>query len=333
MADQGTAHSESCPGLNTPLTPPADLVAWTSDLSVHSPTLDAHHRILIGCLNRMICIRDDWQNSLPAIRRELALVMNYCRIHFFIEESAMTRVGLAKSIITAHRRSHRRLVETMKQTIRLFHFNPTAFPFNETLHFMRIWLRQHIHEEDKDDYSNSLRADPSIEDALSQYRYAELSRKLNLRAGLFGRPGGQDLVGRTVALVAEDTDKRETGAAALRAQGLEVTSADSLSDARTLLASGTPELLILDWTLPDAATLAWHLYRTRNTAVIACHTGDPMDIIDDCDIRGVANILTYPCQDAQVETVMRETLDALAPMRALVLERLMLERRATASAG
>jgi hemerythrin-like metal-binding protein len=321
MADHGAVNNVRMEITESP-TPGKPCAAWTPAMSVHSPTLDLHHQILIGCLKRMVRLQEDWRDSLPAVRRELALIANYCRIHFFVEESAMRCVGLDDGVVATHKDKHRRILSRMTDLTRAFQADPLAFPFAESLDFLKAWLSKHIVDEDRQDYADALRADPSVEETLAQYRYAEISRKLNLTGGIFGRAGGQDLSGRLVTVIEGDPERRDGLADVLRDQGLAVTVLEGLVEARTVCEVHTPELLFLDWALPGAPALAHCLYRTSNTAVVACHAGSPLDIIDACDVEGAANILSCPCAAGEIVAVTRETLDGLAPMRALVRERL-----------
>jgi len=299
----------------------APLVIWGSDLSVHSPTLDLHHQILIGCLNRMIGLQRIWRDSLPAIRRELALIMNYCKIHFFIEESAMTRAKIRDDIHDHHRATHRKILGKMAEAVKAFHDNPMEFPFDDTLKFLNVWLAQHIRDEDRTDYAEALLRQPNIEADLSKYRYSEISRKLKLREELANHQGAMSLTGRLISVVDGNMKRRGHLIDTLQGEGVNVSQAETVSEAQQLIDSSVPELLFLDWSLPAALPFARFLYRARNTAVIACHVGDPRDIINVCDVEGVANILTYPCGTRDIITATHETLDVFVPLRALVLER------------
>jgi len=298
------------------------LVPWTRDLSVNSPTLDLHHQILIGCLNRMMGLQRTWQDSLPAIRRELALIMNYCKIHFFIEEAAMTRAQVQDATHDHHCMVHRRILGKMAEAVKAFHDNPMEFPFDETLKFLKVWLAQHICDEDKADYAEALLHRRDVEAALSKYRYSEISRKLKMREESANHNKSKNLTGRLIGVIDGNMKRRNHLIDTLQGEEVNVSQAETVSEAQQLIDSSVPELLFLDWSLPAALPLARFLYRTRNTAVIACYFGDPRNIIDACDAEGVANILTYPCSTQDIITATHETLDVFVPLRALVLERL-----------
>lgn len=299
------------------------LVAWTPDLSVNSPTLDLHHQILLGCLNRMILLQANWTDCLPAVRRELALVMNYCRIHFFIEEAAMKLARVPDETVKEHTAIHRKIVGKMSEAVGAFKSDPLGFPFDATLRFLHMWLVRHIQDEDKTHYGEALRAFHGVEVELRKYKYAEISRKLKLREDpTRAAAAGDSLSGRWVSIIESNMERRAFMARVFQDQGMRVSQANSVLDAPALIDANMPEVVFLDWSMRDALPFARELYSKRNAAVVASYFGDPMDVIDQCDREGVANILAHPASAIDIISVTRETLDALVPLRALVLERL-----------
>ena len=297
------------------------LIAWTPDLSVNSPTLDLHHQILVGCLNRMILLRDGWRDSLPAVRRELVLVMNYCRIHFFVEEAAMKRLRLPEDAVKLHEATHRRIVQKMNDAMKAFKANPLTFPFEDVIKFLHMWLVQHICDEDRTLYSERIRGDRMVEQDLARYRYSEISRKLRLREEGDQSGDAGSLAGRFVGVVESNMERRTMIIRVLQDHGVKVSHAKSILDAPAMIDANSPELVFMDWSLDDAPLFAHEVYRKRNTAVVASYFGDAMDILDACDHAGVANILAHPSSAMDLARVTRETLEAPVPLRALVLER------------
>ncbi|WP_170294667.1 hemerythrin domain-containing protein [Roseospira navarrensis] len=301
--------------------PPDEPVQWSQDLSVQSATLDLHHQILVGCLNRMIRLRRTWRDSLPAVRRELSLIINYCKIHFFIEEAAMMKTAVPAAAYQRHRAVHRRILARMADAVRAFHADPLTFPFDRTLHFLRAWLVHHILEEDKSDLGDRLADQSAVEAEIAKYRYAEICRKLKLREESVGPMPETALVNRFTAVVHGDPVRRAALVAVLEGRRLHVSQAPDVASAEGLVDAYAPELLFLDWSLPAAKPFARYLYCTRNTAVVACHAGDPAEILDVCEIQGVAHILPHPGTEDTIVQTMHEILDAFVPLRALVLER------------
>ncbi|SDE92707.1 hemerythrin domain-containing protein [Rhodospira trueperi] len=299
------------------------LIAWSPDLSVSSPTLDLHHQILVGCLNRMILLQGNWRDCLPAVRRELALVMNYCRIHFFIEEAAMKLAQVPDETVQEHTAIHRRIVGKMSDAVGAFKSDPLGFPFDETLRFLNMWLVRHIQDEDKKHYAEALRAFHGVEVDLRKYKYAQISRKLKLKEDpTRTAAAGDTLSGRWVSIIESNMERRAFMARVFQDQGMRVSQANNVLDAPVLIDANMPEVVFLDWSMRDALPFARELYSKRNAAVVASYFGDPMEIIDQCDLEGVANILAHPASAVDIISVTRETLDALVPLRALVLERL-----------
>jgi hemerythrin-like metal-binding protein len=297
------------------------LVTWTPDLSVNSPTLDLHHQILVGCLNRMILLRDGWRESLPAVRRELVLVLNYCRIHFFVEEAAMKRLRLPDEAVKQHEAIHRRIVQKMNDVMKTFKAEPYALQFEDLIKFLRMWLVQHIKDEDRTLLGEQLRGDRALEQDLGRYRYAEISRKLRLRQADETAGERDTLAGRFVGVVESNMERRTMMIRVLQDHGVKVSHTKSILDAPTMIDTNSPELVFVDWSLEDAPLFAHEIYRKRNTAVVASYFGDAMDILDACDHAGIANILAHPSSATDLAQVTRETLEAPVPLRALVLER------------
>lgn len=299
----------------------ARLAAWTPDLSVNSPTLDLHHQILVGCLNRMILLEPVWRDSLPAVFRELMVVVSYCKIHFFIEEEAMKKAAVPEATQEEHRAVHRRILGKMDQSLKAFNSDPAGFPFAETLKFLHMWLVRHIKDEDRRHYGEEMAARRQVEAEIARYRYAQIAKKLRQRGG-DGASAGEALKGRWVVVVEGNLERRNALIRTLKEQGMQVAPAKNVLDAPALIDAHQPDLMFLDWSAEFAAPFARELYRKRSTMVIATLFGDPLEILDDCDTLGVANILGYPCSAQDIVAVTRETLDAQAPARALVLERL-----------
>lgn len=324
MTDLQTDFSAHAPASGLADTP--GLVAWTPELSVHSPTLDMHHQILVGCLNRMLLLKDNWNESLPAVRRELALIRNYCKIHFFVEEEAMKRAHVPEQTLSDHKTTHRRILAKMDDSIKSFAASPLTFPFVDILKFLNMWLVRHIQDEDKRHYGDALRAHRAIEPDLARFRYSEISRKLSIKEDPNRSASANDtLSGRSVSIIESNMERRTTLIRTLQDQGMKISHAKSIDDAPALIDTNAPEVLFLDWTVPNADHFARELYRKRNTLVIATWFGDPMEIIDTCDTLGVSNILAYPCSAKDIVSTARETLDAFVPLRAMVLERLRVE--------
>ncbi|SDG42352.1 hemerythrin domain-containing protein [Roseospirillum parvum] len=299
------------------------LVSWTDELSVRSPTLDLHHQILVGCLNRMILLEPVWRDSLPAVYRELLMIVSYCKIHFFIEEEAMRKAGVAAATVEEHGAIHRRILGKMDQSVKAFNTDPAAFPFAETLKFLHMWLVRHILDEDRRHYAEAMASRREVEADIARFRYAQIARKLRQReTGSDGASAGEALSGRWVAVIESNMERRNALIRTLKDQGMQVAQTNRVLDAPALIEAHAPELVFLDWSAEYAGRFARELYRTRSTLVIATLFGDPFEIVEECDTLGVANILGYPCSAQDLVTVTRETLDALVPLRALLLERL-----------
>ena len=291
------------------------LIKWTPELSVNSPTLDLHHQILVGSLNRLHALRDHWQSALPAVGKELWMVINYCRIHFFVEEKAMEMCGIPEKAIQDHQKVHRSIVKKMGALWESFTKRPRDFPFEDTLKFLQVWLVKHVKEEDKNTYSEKIRANKAVEKEIRKIRYADVARKLDIQSG---NAHARDINGARIIVAEKNLDRRTSMMRALQQEGTNVSQANSLGEVRTTLDAQAPDALIVGWDMEGAKELIHDLYENREVPVIVSYFGEFHDIIDEAEVLGAANILKHPSSAKDVVSVVKTTLQGVIPMRALV---------------
>ncbi len=290
-------------------------VPWSSSLSVNSPTLDMHHQILIGCLNRLYILRENWKQALPAVGKELRTLINYCRIHFFVEEKAMELAKVPGADREQHQKVHRSIVKKMNNLWAEFEKNPKTFSFDEALKFFYAWLVKHVQEEDKATYAQNLRTNRTTEQEIRKIRYADVARKLEMQSKADEEIS---LSGKRILMADRNLDRRTQMMRALQEQGASVTQTTSIGEARGTIEALAPDAVIFDWSLDEAKDFAYSMYLTRDTPCIASWFGEFKDILDDAEIVGVDNILLHPASAKETVRVVKTTLVGLVPLRAHV---------------
>ncbi|MBB4265443.1 hemerythrin domain-containing protein [Roseospira visakhapatnamensis] len=293
------------------------IIQWSPELSVSSLTLDLHHQILIGCLNRLYVIGGSWKQCLPAVRRELQHVLGYCRIHFFVEEQAMERAGTPTATLDNHRKVHRTIVSKMSASWEAFEQSPALFPFDDTLRFLRLWLLKHVKDEDQESYAALMRGNRLVEDDIRRIRYADVAKKLNMK----GRKGADtSLKGVRVLIVEEVMDLRVLFQRVLQEQGAQVSTAKSVLEANTTVTTMLPDMVLLGWSMDGAGVFAEDLYQHQGIPVIAATFGPLEAVVNACDLAGVAHILLHPASAIDVARIAQETMAGLVPLRALLAD-------------
>ena len=114
----------------------------------------------------------------------------------------------------------------------------------------------------------------------------------------------------TLLLVDDERTLREPLAEYLTGQGLVVREADSAAAARTLIASETPDLVLLDIMMPgeDGLSLCRHLVETRQLPVILLTAkGEAMDRIIGLEI-GADDYVTKPFEPRELVARIRSVL-------------------------
>ena len=114
----------------------------------------------------------------------------------------------------------------------------------------------------------------------------------------------------TLLLVDDERTLREPLAEYLTGQGFVVREADSAAAARTLIASETPDLVLLDIMMPgeDGLSLCRHLVETRQLPVILLTAkGEAMDRIIGLEI-GADDYVTKPFEPRELVARIRSVL-------------------------
>jgi hemerythrin len=121
------------------------LLEWSDSYKVGIQEVDEQHKELVGMLNALHQAIVE-HHAKEASRKILDQLADYTRTHFLLEESLM-RVTHYPGF-EAHKQQHEELI---RQVVDLQHKLDTggATITFELLHFLKVWLAQHINETDK----------------------------------------------------------------------------------------------------------------------------------------------------------------------------------------
>ncbi len=121
------------------------LITWSDNLSVGVEEIDNQHKKLIQLINGLHdhLLAGDANEIMGKV---LERVIDYTSFHFGTEEKLMEKYDYSFS--SAHRREHKKLVETaldLQSKLNSGNTHITA----ETMTFLKDWLYHHILEVDK----------------------------------------------------------------------------------------------------------------------------------------------------------------------------------------
>lgn len=126
-------------------TAPADLFQWSDDFNVNIQEVDEQHKVLVDLLNQLHRAIMEHRGK-AASRVILDQLADYTRTHFLLEESLM-RV-LHYPGLEIHKQQHEDLIKQIHELQHKLDHENVTITF-ELLHFLKMWLIQHINESDK----------------------------------------------------------------------------------------------------------------------------------------------------------------------------------------
>jgi hemerythrin len=122
------------------------LIEWSDDLSVGIQEIDEQHKVLVNLVNEMhdaVKGHDAGGHAMSV----LDMLVDYTRIHFAVEESLMRIFEYPK--YADHKQQHEQLLREVL-TLRAELQSGKERIGLKLLHFLRMWLANHIQESDKD---------------------------------------------------------------------------------------------------------------------------------------------------------------------------------------
>lgn len=116
---------------------------WRKEYSIGIPEIDAQHKQLFECIDRLESAGDGRQREL-AVYYVMEQLNDYARVHFAVEEIVMRLFDYPG--LDAHASEHRAFTEKLKEL--------ESSELIEDIHlqagkFLREWLVQHIQGSDK----------------------------------------------------------------------------------------------------------------------------------------------------------------------------------------
>lgn len=119
-------------------------IYWTSDYSLGNQTIDEQHAMLFELFNSLVDAIDE-NHGPGAGTPAFDLLIEHTKKHFADEEQIMSRLNFPD--LDEHRKSHDKLISQIISLSDDLKTGRALFVF-ETLLLIRIWLLEHITEED-----------------------------------------------------------------------------------------------------------------------------------------------------------------------------------------
>jgi hemerythrin len=117
-------------------------IAWTEDMSVGMPMLDADHRVLIDLINRLDSVAADPAAREDVVRRVIDALVLYASFHFEREEKVMQACGFPG--MDPHMEEHAAFFRHVNGLRGQIGKSALAALRDELLGYLRNWLRHHI---------------------------------------------------------------------------------------------------------------------------------------------------------------------------------------------
>lgn len=118
---------------------------WTPELSVGLDEIDAQHRVLVDIINRIyLALINRWNREQVA--QVLDELVQYTQVHFAVEESLFRITNYPD--YESHKALHERLRDQVASIQRRFERGDIELDL-KLMTFLRNWLTDHIHGEDK----------------------------------------------------------------------------------------------------------------------------------------------------------------------------------------
>lgn len=122
------------------------LIEWSDELSVGIQEIDEQHKVLVGLVNEMhdaIHARHGSEVSSEILQR----LADYTKIHFAVEESLFRIFDYPG--YEEHKAQHDELIREILELQAKIAAGKTNISF-QLLHFLKMWLTQHILDSDKE---------------------------------------------------------------------------------------------------------------------------------------------------------------------------------------
>ncbi|MGV6827052.1 MAG: bacteriohemerythrin [bacterium] len=122
------------------------LLEWDEELSVGIQEIDEQHKVLVGLINELHTAIHERHGS-EASAEILNRLVEYTRIHFAVEESLFRIFDYPG--YEEHKAQHDALIEEIQELQDKIATGKKNISF-ELLHFLKMWVTQHILDSDKE---------------------------------------------------------------------------------------------------------------------------------------------------------------------------------------
>lgn len=123
----------------------SELFVWSDEFSVGIQEIDEQHKELVALLNELHTSILEHRGG-AACRATLDRLAGYTRTHFMVEESLMRIANYPD--FEGHKHIHEDLINQVAALQKKLDSGQATITF-ELLHFLKVWLTQHIKESDK----------------------------------------------------------------------------------------------------------------------------------------------------------------------------------------
>jgi hemerythrin len=118
-------------------------ITWKDYYSVNDPLLDAEHKLIIDCINKLYTALQDDPKQGEATKRVLETLVQYTHTHFEHEEKRMQEADFPKF------EAHKALHDDMRRRTIALRSHLTSVTARDVLVFLKEWWLGHIQGEDK----------------------------------------------------------------------------------------------------------------------------------------------------------------------------------------
>ncbi|HBE91643.1 MAG TPA: hemerythrin [Gammaproteobacteria bacterium] len=122
------------------------LIEWSDELSVGIQEIDEQHKALVGLVNDMHDAIQQHHGS-EVTSDILQRLAEYTKIHFAVEESLFRIFDYPG--YEAHKKQHDELLNEVVELQEKINSGKGSISF-QLLHFLKMWLTQHILDSDKE---------------------------------------------------------------------------------------------------------------------------------------------------------------------------------------
>ncbi|WP_404378360.1 bacteriohemerythrin [Caenispirillum salinarum] len=219
-------------------------IAWSNDLEIGIPVIDADHKVLVSLLNQVFDTVGDNEEK-ATLGSVLNSLVEYTEYHFVREEKLQEVAGY--SGLEAHKARHRDLERQVMEIRSRFEEDPDSVHGGEVLDFLRDWLVDHIEKRDFD-YRDACLASPDAIAAAARIRFGESDADREAQEHDEARAPAVDWASLKVLVVEDNRNFQVIIQTILKSLGVrDIHLAGNGQEGLDDLAERAPDLVLCDW--------------------------------------------------------------------------------------